>query len=124
VNEEAMTFIWYAFDQLGFKLGDSENKAFLNCVIKKVKKKQVVVGYRQVGYSHATFLLRKILSEVGIEAKGVTDKSFKMQWVTTINDSGASLEDVMHHGRWRTLSIPLHYRANSEKYKKEVAKNM
>jgi hypothetical protein len=124
VNEEVVSFIWYAFDQLGFKLGDSENKAFLNCVIKRVKKKQVVVGHRRVGYSHATLLLRKILSEVGIEAKGVTDKSFKMQGVTTIIDSGASLEDVMHHGRWRTLLMPLHYRVNSEKYKKEVAKNV
>jgi hypothetical protein len=47
-----------------------------------------------------------------------------MQGVTSILDSGAPLEDVMHHGRWRTLSMPLHYKVNSEKYKKDVAKNI
>jgi hypothetical protein len=119
-----VSFIRYALNKLGFRLRDNENKDFLNCVIKKVKKEQVVVGHRKVGYSHVTFLLRKILTEVGIEAKGVTDKTFKMQGVTIIIDSRVPLEDVMHHGRWRTLSRQLHYRVNSEKYKKEVAKNV
>ena len=89
-----------------------------------MKGRQSVVGERQISYSHATSLLRKLVAEAGFEAGGVTDKSFKMQGVTSILDSGAPLEDVMHHGRWRTLSMPLHYKVNSEKYKKDVAKNI
>jgi hypothetical protein len=69
-------------------------------------------------------MLRNMLTEVGIEAQTVTDKSFKMLGVMAILDNNVLLEDVMHHGRWRTLSMPLHYKINSEKYKKGVAKNV
>jgi hypothetical protein len=124
VQQDAVAFIRYAFLKLGFVPGNREDKSFLNCVIKKVKGKQSVVGERRILYSHVTSLLQKVVAEAGFEAGGVTDKSFKMQGVTSILDSGVPLEDVMHHGRWRTLSMPLHYKVNSEKYKKDVAKNI
>jgi hypothetical protein len=62
--------------------------------------------------------------ETSAEAEGITDKSFKMQGVTAILDSGIPLEDVMHHGWWRTLTMPLHYKLNSDKCKKDVAKHV
>jgi hypothetical protein len=102
VQQEAVAFIRYAFQKLGFTPGNREDKSFLNCVIKKVKGRQSVVGERRISYSHATSLLRKLVAEAGFEAGGVTSI----------------------HGRWRTLSMPLHYKVNSEKYKKDVAKNI
>jgi hypothetical protein len=124
VKEDAVEFIRFAFRQLGFRMGEADDKAYLNCRIHRTKKRQVVIGHRRVSYTHATKMLRNMLTEVGIEAQTVTDKSFKMLGVTSILDNNTPLEDVMHHGRWRTLSMPLHYKINSEKYKKNVAKNV
>jgi hypothetical protein len=36
-------------------------------------------------------------------------------------ESGTALENVRDQGRWKTLSMPLHYKVNSEAYKKNVA---
>ena len=36
-------------------------------------------------------------------------------------ESGTALENVRDQGRWRTLSMPLHYKTNSDQFKKSVA---
>jgi hypothetical protein len=98
VNQSAVEFIRYAFAQLGFVPGDRENKSYLNCVVKNVYGVQEVVGGRKISYSHATAQLRKAVRDIGREAEGITDKSFKMQGVTAILDSGIPLEDVIMAG--------------------------
>ena len=51
----------------------------------------------------------------------MTDKSFKMLGVTRTLETEVTLDEVMNHGRWKTLTMPLHYKVNSGQYKKAVA---
>jgi hypothetical protein len=124
VNEEAVKTIRFASRELGLRLGDQNDKNFLNCALHKGKDRVSIVQGRNVRYSNSTSALRKLLEQVGIDPTGMTDKSFKSLGVTTSLENGVSLEDVMHHGRWRTLSMPLTYKLNSEAYKKGVAKKV
>jgi hypothetical protein len=62
-----------------------------------------------------------MLAAAGIFVQKASDKSFKMLGVTMTLESGTALEDVQDEGRWRTLSMPLHYKTISEQFKKHVA---
>jgi len=75
----------------------------------------------RAGYNQSTGKLQELMKKMGMEGKRVTDKSFKMLGVTMALENGLTLEEVMTQGRWRTLSMPLHYKVNSELYKKRIA---
>jgi hypothetical protein len=62
-----------------------------------------------------------VLTSVSIVVDKASDKSFKMLGVTMTLESGTALENVRDQGRWKTLSMPLHYKVNSESFKKHVA---
>ena len=78
-------------------------------------------GRKPVSYGQATGKLRELVKKLGYSAEKVTDKSFKMLGVTRTLEEGVTLDEVMNHGRWKTLSMPLHYKVNSVQYKKSVA---
>jgi len=111
------------FNICGFKFGAEQgDKSFLNSVIVKGKNDTWnMLGKKAVSYGQATGKLRKLMSEMGYQSDKITDKSFKMLGVTRTLEEGVSLDEVMNHGRWRTLSIPLHYKVNSVQYKQSVA---
>jgi hypothetical protein len=124
VNEEAGKAIRFISRELGLRLGDPKGKNFLNCALHRGKDTVSIVQGRSVSYSNATSALRKLLDKVDIDSTGVTVKSFKSLGVTTSLENSVYLEDMMHHSRWRTLSMPLTYKLNWEAYKKGVAKKV
>jgi hypothetical protein len=72
-------------------------------------------------YTTSTVLRNILARDSSLE----TDRqSFKMLGVKMFLQNGAQLEEVMHHGRWRTLSMPLHYKLNSDDYKISIAKKV
>ena len=58
---------------------------------------------------------------MGVSTAAYTDKSVKMAGVTAAFEAGASPDDVMHAGRWRSAEIPLRYKHNSVQFKRSVA---
>ena len=74
-----------------------------------------------MSYSTGTRDIRRMLASAGIFVDKASDKSFKMLGVTKTLESGTALENVRDQGRWKSLSMPLHYKANSIQYKKSVA---
>ena len=62
-----------------------------------------------------------MLAGIGVNGDKLTDKIFNMLGVTRTLVAGTTLEDVMHHGRWRTTSLPLHYKVNSLQFKENIA---
>jgi len=73
-----------------------------------------------LSYSKATANLRATFRAAGIHTKA-TDKSIKMLAVTTAFASGGSSEQVMHLGRWASISTPEHYKHNSTDFKLSVS---
>ena len=73
--------------------------------------------------SNATKCTRELLVKHGFDFDGsrFTEKSFKVQGVTQLLDSGEPLENVMVFGRWKQTKIPLHYRNLSENFLLSVA---
>ena len=71
--------------------------------------------------SNATKCTRELLVKHGFDGSRFTEKSFKVQGVTQLLDSGEPLENVMVFGRWKQTTIPLHYRNLSENFLLSVA---
>ena len=65
--------------------------------------------------------LRDLLRETGQAGRGITDKSFKMLGVTRMMEAGATADEAAIHGRWKTASMPLRYKHNSDEYKQGLA---
>ena len=49
--------------------------------------------------------LRKLICKIGESTDTITEKSVKMERVTKMLDSGATMIDVANHGRWKTVEI-------------------
>jgi hypothetical protein len=124
VNEEACRVIRYAFREFGFRMGDKLDNRHLNCVLVRKKGGWQINSKKNLSYSNATARLRQLLKDTGIDVPRATDKSFKQLGVTGTLEAGAELEDLMHQGRWRTLTMPLRYKLNSDKFKKDIAKKV
>jgi hypothetical protein len=111
------------FQLCNFKFGMANgDTSFVNSVI--VKRRDGTWradGKKHVSYSQSTGKLRDLLTSMGYEASKVTDKSFKMLGVTRTLETDVTLDEVMNHGRWKKLTMPLHYKVNSAQYKKAVA---
>ncbi len=109
------------FSVLGLRFGSAAaDPSFLNFQARKTPQRLVPIFSRSLSYSEATANLRSLLAASGVHVP-VTDKSVKMLSVTSAFASGASCESVMHLGRWRTPSIPLHYKLNSDSFKETVS---
>jgi hypothetical protein len=111
------------FKLCGFKFGRANgDKSYLNCVMRRCKTGWFADGRRSISYATSTKNVQDMVSTVGVDATGITDKSFKMLGVTRTVNKGAALDDVALHGRWLTTSMPLHYKHNSIEYKEQIAR--
>jgi hypothetical protein len=111
------------FKLCNFKFGQKNGETSLvNCTMRKTKTSWFAVGRRGVCYSTSTKNVQDMVSAVGVDPTGITDKSFKMLGVTRTLNLGVPLEDVAQHGRWLTAVMPLHYKHNSIEYKVKIAK--
>jgi len=122
-EDDPVEIVRLFFKLCGFRFGaENDDTSYVSPVIKKSKRGiWTATGQKRVGYSQATKELRRLIADLGIKSDKVTDKSVKYLGVTKSMAAGMTLEDAMHLGRWRTLSMPLHYKINSEQYKKEIA---
>ena len=110
------------FKLCGFKFGLANgDQSFVNCVMRRKKAGWKADGRRSISYSTSTRDVRNVLAAAGIFVEKASDKSFKMLGVMMTLESGTALESVRDQGRWRTLSMPLHYKTNSDQFKKSVA---
>jgi hypothetical protein len=117
-NESPVNPVQIVRFRFGKESGDS---SLLNCVIRRKKTGWEADGRQGIGYSMATKNTREMLAKVGIFSDKATDQSLKMLGVAKTMDQGTALEDVMQQGRWRTVSVPLHYKVNSEQFKERIA---
>ena len=112
----------FYFRRFGFLFGNQDrDRRFVNCRLRKVDNTwnpQSGVGLSQ---TTATEQLRALLTQLGVCAEGVTDKSVKMEGVTRMLDAGAAMIDVANQGRWKTVEIIQTYKHNSDRYKRETA---
>jgi len=109
------------FRRFGLSFGAAAaDQSFVNFRLRRDRGLAVPIKHSCLSASQATADLRALLRAVGVD-RPVTDKSIKMAGVTSAFAAGASTEDVMHIGRWRTPSIPLHYKLNSFAFKKAMA---
>ena len=110
------------FRVFGFRFGlAGGDTSHVSCRIRcGAGHRLTILPHSTVSYSGATADLRKLFSSAGIH-KQVTDKSIKMLAVTTAFASGGSSEQVMHLGRWASISTPEHYKHNSTDFKLSVS---
>lgn len=110
------------FARFGLTFGpDSTDNTFLNFQLRRESGRLLPIRHKCLSYTGSTEALRAVFSAAGIHRKGLTDKCIKMTGVTTAYEGGASSEEVMHLGRWKTPSIPLRYKINSLEFKRQVA---
>ncbi len=110
------------FKRLGFNFGkEAADKSYLHCRVRKEGGWRRGDGRVAANESKAREELKALLKDMGVEAEGITDKSFKMLGVTRTMAAGVTAEAVALHGRWRSAEMPLRYKHNSLEYKAEVA---
>jgi hypothetical protein len=96
------------FQRFGLSFGAAaDDQTFVNFQLRRTNTGVVPIRHKSVSASQATADLRRLLASSGVACPAATDKSVKMSGVTAAFAAGASTEDVMHVGRWRTPHIPL-----------------
>ncbi len=109
------------FKLCGFKFGQANgNTSLVNSIIRRTKSGWKADNTKSVSYSTGTRDIRRMLASAGIFVDKALDKSFKMLGVTKTLESGTARENVRDQGRWKSLSMPLHCKANPIQYKKSV----
>ena len=109
------------FIRFGLNMGEKTDLSFVNFRLKKCGKNSIPVLSESVSYNTAVKCTRSLLTKNGFNAKDISEKSAKMEGVTQSLKAGATVEELMWLGRWRTQSIPYHYKVNSEKFKQSLA---
>ena len=110
------------FRRFGLRFGEAAgDQSFVNFQIRRERGQSVPIFSRSLSYSAATTDLRRLMRGANLDPDAVTDKSIKMAGVTAAFSAGATAEQLMHAGRWRTPTIALHYKHNTLAFKKEVA---
>ena len=66
-----------------------------------------------VSYSTALSNLKILLSSLGYDPARFGEHSGRRGGATTASDAGVEWPDLMSHGRWKSVSTPLGYLANS-----------
>jgi len=74
-----------------------------------------------VSRTSATRWTRKLLTRHGYDAATFTEKSLKVDGVTSSLDGGEPLENVQALGGWKSLETPLCYRNSSVAFKLGIA---
>lgn len=110
------------FRRFGLRFGAAAAESSLvNFQLRQESASLLPIRSKSLSATSATADLRSLLARVGFSEDRLTDKSVKMAGVTAAYEAGATCEDVMHAGRWRTTDIPLRYKTNSNPFKRAVA---
>ena len=107
------------FHRFGLQFNGSGK--FVNFRLKKDAGRHIPLCTTSLSQSNATKCTRELLVKHGFDGSRFTEKSFKVQGVTQLLDSGEPLENVMVFGRWKRTTTPLHYRNLSENFLLGVA---
>ena len=94
---------------------------YLNFRLRTSGGPAVAIPNSRLSLTTATEKMRRTLAKVTSDAAKFTEKSFKVAGVTSLLDSGESLQNVMIAGRWRGLLTPQHYRDTSMRFRLDVA---
>jgi hypothetical protein len=113
------------FGRFGLRFGqESGDQTYLHFRIRKENGTWKADGRVPASVPKAREELQKVLSDMGMNKIGVTDKSFKMLGVTSMLERGAQSEEVALHGRWRSVDMPLRYKHNSGQFKVKTAEKV
>jgi len=96
----------------------------VNFRLRREGGRQLPLWYTSLSQSNATKCTRELLTKHGFDGQKFTEKSFKVQGVTQLLDSGESLENVMVFGGWKRTTTPLHYRHMSTNFLLDVANRL
>ena len=77
-----------------------------------------------LGYSTALRDLRSVLSSVGIDPSGYGEHSGRRGGTTAAAAKGATVNELMIQGRWRSESMPRLYTDNAIKCKRKFARRL
>jgi len=115
----------FYFKRFGFvfgnKYGEGEDRRFVNCRLRRIDYLWQPQAGAGLSNTTATEQLRNLIRKIGESAERITEKSVKMEGVTKMLDSGATMIDVANHGRWKTVEIVQTYKHNSDQYKRRTA---
>ena len=75
-------------------------------------------------YSTALRDLRSVLRQIGIDPQGCREHSGRRGSTTAAADKGATLNELMIQGRWKTESMPRLYTDNAFKNKRKFARRL
>ena len=90
---------------MNFKMVDNE---FLNCQITNKKGVQGTYAWKKVSYTTSLENYKKVCKDMGFQGN-FSEKSFKVAGVSEAFNQNCSMEDVMYHGRWKSLDTPAIY---------------
>ena len=79
---------------------------------------------RPLNYSSALSDLRSTLSLIGVDPSGYGEHSGRRGGTTAAAAKGASLDELMIQGRWRSESMPRLYTDNAVKCKRKFARRL
>ena len=99
----------------------SINSGFL---IPTIKGKNIINKDVPISYNTALRDLRKCLSRVGIDPSGFGEHSGRRGGTTAAASAGASIDELMLQGRWKTHDMPRLYTDNALKRRREFAKRL
>jgi len=89
----------------GNKYGEGEDHRLVNCRLRKIDYLWQPQAGAGLCNTTVTEQLRKLIRKIGESTDRITEKSVKMERVTKMLDSGATMIDVANHGRWKTVEI-------------------
>ena len=113
----------FYFKRFGFRFGNQgKDDRYVNCRIRRINQTWTPQAGAGLSQTTATEQLRNLLSRIGCNWEGVTDKSVKMEGVTRTLDAGATMIDVANQGRWKSVEIVQTYKHNSNEYKISTAR--
>ena len=75
-------------------------------------------------YNTALRDLRQVLTQIGIDPKGFGEHSGHRGGTTAAAAQGATLDELMIKGRWRSESMPRLYTDNAKKLKRKFARRL
>ena len=86
----------------GNKYGEGEDHRLVNCRLRKID----YLWQPQAGAGLCNMTVtEQLIRKIGESTDRITEKSVKMERVTKMLDSGATMIDVANHGRWKTVEI-------------------
>ena len=118
-----LTRLYFKRFHLKFK-GNNICPKFINFRLRKQNGFVAPVPGERLAVSNAVAITRKLLNAYGFDGSKYTEKSMKVAGVTALCDYGEPLENVSIMGRWRTSTMPMHYRNTSLQFKKNIASNI